>query len=158
MDPSAVLLWEIGHKAHPIACDLADRHYSRRKVGAPQMMPPGQTLVLVRPGGVFGWWRPHPDSGLRALNGLDGWTCTIFRNESKDLSSGLILQAEQLLKDRFSCGIDGLLTYVYDSKVRSGNPGFCFKAAGWVIHPLKPRSADKRKTLLWKSWDLAGKL
>ena len=29
------------------AAALADRHYSRRKVGAPQFMPPGQTLVLL---------------------------------------------------------------------------------------------------------------
>lgn len=134
---------------------LADRHYSRRTVGSPQFMPPGQTLVLMTPAGdaVFGWWRPHPDSGLKALNGLDGWTCTIFRNESKRLSSALILEAEEELRRRHDCGPDGLITYVWDKKLRSTNPGFCFKLAGWVV---TGRSADNKKTLLQKPWARAG--
>jgi len=71
--------WEVVTKGDVRAVSLADGHYSRRKPGSPQFMPPGETLVLWRPGAVFGWWRPHPRSGIRALNGLDGWTCTIFR-------------------------------------------------------------------------------
>lgn len=112
-------------------------------------MPPGQTLVLVTPLGdaVFGWWRPHPDAGIKPMNNLDGWTCTIFRNESPHLSSDLILEAERLLLERYDCGPDGFLTYVWDSKVRSSNPGYCFKKAGWVT---RGRSADGKKTLLTK--------
>jgi hypothetical protein len=91
------------------------------------------------------------------MNGLDGWTCTIFRNVSKQLSSDLILAAETALLGK-SCGPDGLLTYVWDSKVRSVNPGFCFKCAGWQIHPTRPRSADGRKTLLHKPFGMAGRL
>lgn len=141
---------------------LADRHYSRRTIGSRQFMPPGQTLVLVTDArdAVFGWWRPHPSSGIVSMNGLDGWTCSIFRNESEALSSDLILAAEAELVAREAelgaCGPDGLLTYVWDSKIRSANPGYCFKRAGWVVHPRKPRSADGRKTLLWKSYESAG--
>ncbi len=142
--------WEVVGKFDARTAALADRHYSRRKVGAPQFMPPGQTLILYQPGAVFGWWRPHPDSGLTALNKLDGWTCTIFRNEGAGLSSALILGAERELLARYACGPDGLLTYVWDSKIRSVNPGCCFKRAGWRVHPTKPRSADGRKTLLQK--------
>src|SRR5690606_23529170 len=99
------------------ACELADRHYSRRKIGSPQFMPPGQTIVLFEPAGaVFGWWRPHPASGLKQMNGLDGWTCTIFRNESSIRSSDLILEAELFLAGE-TCGPDGLLTYVWDKKI-----------------------------------------
>lgn len=124
---------------------LADNHYSRRTVGSPQFMPPGQTIVLHRDGAVFGWWRPDPSSGITAMNGLDGWTCTIFRNESSgELSSTLILAAEEFIRD---CGPDGLITYVWDKRVRSENPGACFKAAGWQ---RTGRSADGRKTLLQK--------
>jgi hypothetical protein len=133
---------------------LADRHYSRRKVGAPQFMPPGQRFVLVRPGAVWGWWRPHPASGLRAMNGLDGWTCTIFRNESEQLSSALVLAAElELVAFGAGCGPDGMLTYVRDSKIRSSNPGYCFKCAGWAV-----RGRNKRgdQTLLSKPFELAG--
>ena len=141
-------LWEHVTKFDSMACALADRHYSRRKIGSPQFMPPGQTIVLVGFDGypaVFGWWRPHPASGLRAMNGLDGWTCTIFRNEGEMLSNSLIVEAEKFLpKD---CGPDGLMTYVWDSKVRGVNKGCCFKHAGYSV---AGRSADGRKTLLKK--------
>ena len=86
------------------------------------------------------------------MNGLDGWTCTIFRNESGERSSELILAAERALTD---CGPDGLLTYVWDKRVASKNPGYCFKRAGWVT---RGRSADDRKTLLWKPFALRGSL
>ena len=138
---------------------LADGHYSRRTVGSPQFMPPGQTVVLVTPvrDAVFGWWRPHPRSGLVAMNGFDGWTCSIFRNTGPFRSSDLILKAETKLVDAgHGCGPSGMLTYVWDRKVRSANPGYCFKCAGWIVHPTKPRSADGKKTLLWKPFTLAG--
>lgn len=137
-------------KFTPAAARLADDHYSRRTFGSPQFMPPGQTLVLMTPDelAVFGWWRPHPDSGIKAMNGLDGWTCTIFRNTGSHLSSYLIIEAERELLTRYDCGPDGLITYVWDSKVRSVNPGYCFKVAGWKV---TGRSADGRKTLLQKS-------
>lgn len=144
-------VWEKVTKFDPRACALADRHYSRRKIGSPQFMPPGQTLVLLTcdERAVFGWWRPHPASGLRALNGLDGWTCTIFRNESLVFrSSDLIVEAERaLLEAGHDIGPDGFITYVWDSKVTSANPGYCFKRAGYV---RTGRSADGKKTLLQK--------
>lgn len=119
-------------------------------------MPPGETVVLITPDAraVFGWWRPHPTSGITAMNGLDGWTCTIFRNIGPTLSSLLILDAELWIYsvDSAPPGPDGLLTYVWDDKVRSANPGYCFKQAGWEVHPTKPRSADGKKTLLHKAW------
>ena len=82
------------------------------------------------------------------MNGLDGWTCTIFRNTGPTLSSELILAAETELLSRYTCGPDGLLTYVWDRKVASVNHGYCFKRAGWKAIG---RSADGRKTLLHKS-------
>lgn len=142
--------WEIVKKTDPRAVDIADRHYSRQKIGSPQFMPPGQTIVLFSlAGAVFGWWRPHPRSGIVAMNGLEGWTCTIFRNESKELSSSLILDAEKAFEYLdLDIGPDGLLTYVWDRKVRSSNPGFCFLCAGY--EKAIRRSADGRKTLLQK--------
>ena len=140
--------WHQVTKFDARAARLADGHYSRRKVGSPQFMPPGETIVLLTADalGVFGWWRPHPRSGIRAMNGLDGWTCTIFRNTGQVRSSELILDAELALAGR-TIGPDGMLTYVFDRKVRSVNPGYCFKAAGWRAIG---RSADRRKTLLQK--------
>lgn len=137
---------------------MADRHYSRRKIGSPQFMPPGQTIVLISKceRAVFGWWRPDPKSGLVQMNGLDGWTCTIFRNESDLRSSDMILDAELAIGEcGYGCGKDGMITYVFDKKVASANPGYCFKRAGWSV---AGRSADKKKTLLMKPFALAGVL
>lgn len=151
-------MWTVEHKASPRGARLADGHYSRRKPGSPQFMPPGQTFVLVRDDAVFGWWRPHPDSGLRSMNGLDGWTCSIFRYVGgvRGMASALILEAERMLAADRSCGPDGLLTYVWPARVASANPGYCFKRAGWRTHESKPRSQDGRKVLLHKPWHLAG--
>jgi hypothetical protein len=119
-------------------------------------MPPGETLVLLYTDelALFGWWRPHPSSGIPSMNGLDGWTCTIFRNEGPQLSSDLILLAERALAESgWDCGPDGLITYVWDGRVKSINPGYCFQVAGWC---KAGRSADGRKTLLRKPWSAAG--
>lgn len=143
-------LWQQVTKFDRRACALADKHYSRRKPGSRQFMPPGQTIVLLAMDerAVFGWWRPDPSSGIKAMNGYDGWTCTIFRREGGARASDLILDAERiLLESRHSIGPDGMLTYVWDRKVASENPGYCFKCAGWRVIG---RSADGRKTLLQK--------
>lgn len=153
--------WERVKKDHPVGAKLADQHYNRRKIGSPQWMPPGQTIVLLAPGStpqlgaLFGWWRPDPDCGIPSMNGLNGWTCTIFRRQGWPvLASTMILDAEQAMTVfGYDIGPDGLLTYVWDSKVESSNPGFCFKAAGWTV---RGRSKDGRKTLLWKDARLAG--
>jgi hypothetical protein len=158
--------WVVSHKFDRRGAELADGHYSRRTVGSPQFMPPGQTLILVARDGasLFGWWRPHPRSGIKAMNGLDGWTCTIFRRTGGARASDMILEAETILSARQSCGPSGLLTYVWDAKVSSANPGFCFKRAGWHVAgnayccvEMRPRSADGKKTLLHKPFALAGK-
>lgn len=87
------------------------------------------------------------------MNGLDGWTCTIFRNLSSVLSSELILDAEAHLYGLgVTCGPSGFITYVFDRKVGSANPGYCFKQAGYS---RTGRSADGKKTLLQKPWDRA---
>jgi len=90
------------------------------------------------------------------MNGLDGWTCTIFRNEGKLLSSELILDAEIALAGIHpdDCGPDGMMTYVWCSKVSSTNPGYCYQRAGWS----KVGWCSKRqKRLLMKPFGLAGK-
>lgn len=134
--------------------------------GAPQFMPPGQRFVLIARdfGSVWGWWRPHPAAGLKALNGLDGWTCTIFRRTAGARASALVLDAERAIAAlHFTCGPHGLLTYIWDAKVSSRNPGYCYKLAGWHVAGrcascagVRARSADDRKTLLHKPFALAG--
>ena len=156
------MIWLRTNHFDPVGATLADGHYSRRTKGSPQFMPPGQRVVLISSTrrSVFGWWRPHPRSGIRAMNGLDGWTCTVFRRTpgKTSIASEMILAAErELIAANYGCGPDGLMTYVWDAKVTSANPGFCFKCAGWSPHPIRPRSADGKKTLLVKSFSMAGR-
>jgi hypothetical protein len=97
------------------------------------------------------------------MNGLDGWTCSIFRNTGGGLSSDLVLAAELELVAAdvrgdlaAPCGPDGMLTYVQPSKVRSTNPGYCFKIVGWTKRGYGKKKGKARKLLLGKPLWLAG--
>lgn len=107
---------------------LADRHYSRRTLGAQQFLYAGRKLVLRDAAGLvlFGWMWPYPE--MRADN-EQGYCCAIFRNESPRQSSEIILEAEEWVQ-RF-WGPGRMFTYVNPRKVASANPGYCFKVAGW---------------------------
>jgi hypothetical protein len=107
---------------------LADRHYSRRTPGARQFLYSGRKLVIRNAEGtvLFGWvW---PEQHLR-MDGQAGFNCAIFRNESDRLSSEIIKECEALAVEKW--GPNRMFTYVDPRKVRSSNPGFCFKLAGW---------------------------
>jgi hypothetical protein len=66
--------------------------------------------------------------------------------------------AEQILYvHRSPAGPDGLLSYVWDRKVLSVNPGYCFKCAGWHVAGragccphMRSRNYNGQKTLLHK--------
>ena len=108
---------------------LADRHYSRRTVGARQFMYSGRKLVLRDPAGLvlFGWiWC---DPALR-MDDQGGYNCAIFRNESRRRSSDIILEAEAMAFAKW--GPNRVFTYVDGAKIKSPNPGYCFKKAGWA--------------------------
>lgn len=141
-DLPGVLFWQLSRagKYDRVGVELVRGHYSRRKPDSPQFMPPGETFVLIARDrqSVWGWWRPHPRSGLRALNGYDGWTCSVFARHGGPLASELVLDAERALAALESagltaapCGPSGLLTYVHRKRVASRNPGYCFKVVGW---------------------------
>ena len=132
-------LMQIG-KFDPECVELADKHYSRQKVGTNQFMPPGRTIVLRNYEGtvVFGWlWQDKRDDGQQ------GYNCSIFRNESSRLSSDVILEAETYA---FSVwGPNRVFTYIDPSKLRKQEhkyrhakvPGKCFFAAGWKLRLKK---------------------
>jgi hypothetical protein len=108
---------------------LADRHYSRRTVGAKQFLYSGRKLVLRDAAGtiLFGWLYPDPAMRMDAQTGA---TCAIFRNESTRRSSEIILEAEEHARRRWP-EVTRFYTYVDPSKIESVNPGYCFKVAGW---------------------------
>jgi len=107
---------------------LADRHYSRRTIGARQFLYSGRKLVLRDAAGlvVFAWiW---PDDAMR-MDGQTGYNNALFRNESERLSSDIILEAEKWAVEKW--GPNRAYTYVDAKKIRSTNPGYCYQVAGW---------------------------
>jgi hypothetical protein len=113
----------------PEMASLADRHYSRRTVGARQFLYSGRKIVIRDAAGdvLFGWM--YPNEAMRK-DGQTGYNCAIFRNESRRRSSDIILECEAIAVDRW--GPNRMYTYVNPEKIRSANPGYCFKQAGWV--------------------------
>lgn len=109
---------------------LADRHYSRRTIGARQFCYSGRKLVLRDTAGdvLFVWmW---PDDSMR-MDGQTGYNCAIFRNESKRRSSEIILEAERHAVEKW--GANRFYTYVDPHRIKSPNPGYCFKIAGYKL-------------------------
>lgn len=72
---------------------------------------------------LFVWRRFIDASGQQGIN------CSIFRNESPHLASAMILDAETWASARWPG--ERLYTYVNPDRIRSSNPGYCFKRAGW---------------------------
>ena len=112
----------------PEMAALADRHYSRRTIGARQFLYSGRKIVIRNAEGtvLFGWM--YPDESMR-MDGQTGYNCAIFRNESNRRSSDIILECERIAIDRW--GLNRMYTYVNPAKIASVNPGYCFKVAGW---------------------------
>jgi len=114
--------WNLSHRADPRGCALADRHYSRQKIGSPQFMPPGGCVVLYagRPGdgeAVWGTSTPFAQYVKHAWAGA--WMCSIFRNEGAGLASELILSA--VAASRAVAGEPpafGMVTFIDRRKVR----------------------------------------
>jgi len=100
---------------------LADRHYSRQKIGSRQFIPPGESIVLRNPEGtwLFVWQKSRYRKDVQT-----GWNCSIFRNESDRLSSEIISVCEGFVTGR-------KFTFVNPRKIKSSNPGCCFLKAGW---------------------------
>ena len=112
---------------------LADRHYSRRTVGARQFLYSGRKLVLRDADGLIVWGWMWPDPEMR-MDGQVGYNNAIFRNESSRRSSEIIFEAEQHAISYW--GPSRMYTYIDPAKVKSSNPGYCFLMAGWHKHGL----------------------
>lgn len=121
------------------AFEIFKRHYTYRKGRhpTPKITGPGQYICLVNrwATALFIWRKFIDKSGQQGIN------CAVFRNESEARSSWMILEAEALAWARWPGA--RLYTYVNARKVKSSNPGYCFKMAGW-----NPCGFSKKKHLL----------
>lgn len=130
-------LLDIGHwlpvsSSDPRAYALYRRHYSRdrhrgtRHIRATGFAGVGEHLALmtVTCDALFVWRLER-----FRHDGQEGINCAVFRNEGPLLSSLLIREACELAWTRWPGA--RLWTYVNPRKIRSSNPGFCFKKDGW---------------------------
>jgi hypothetical protein len=119
--------WVEIRDGNPTAMSLYDRHYSRNKKarGNLRIVGPGERMVLLTPcaRALFVWRK------FFSKDQQDGVNCAIFRNEGAGLSSELIRDAMTAAWTRWPGA--RLYTYVNPRRVRSANPGCCFKRAGW---------------------------
>lgn len=127
--------WCLSYRADPRARVIADRHYNRQHIGAPQFVPPGRCVVLLSECGNALWvssW-PFAEYVRHAWGGA--WMCSCFRNEGAGLSSELIREA--VAATRAVWGDPpalGFVTFVDPDKTRrKRDPGRCYRKAGWRV-------------------------
>ena len=124
-------LWWLTKDGDHACLALYNRHYSAHQYKDGRVRKlfcgPGEKLVLRTWEGdaCFVWRKFKDDSGQIGIN------CAVFRNESAYLSSELIRQADAVA-DICWPG-ERHYTYVNAEKIKSNNPGCCFKKAGWRL-------------------------
>ena len=122
-------VWFLTKDGDEICADLFSRHYSKYHYAdgrRPKLFcGPGEKIVLrTLEGDALFVWRKFIDA-----SGQQGVNCSIFRNESRHKASELVRQADAIAD--FCWPSERHYTYVNAAKVRSSNPGCCFKLAGW---------------------------
>ena len=140
--------WNIVSKGDIRARGIADRHYSRQTKRSPQFTRPGNNLVLLTLDCSALWVSWKPSNGIKRMDNLvNVYECTIFHNDGSLLSSELIKEAIELTEQLWGKPEGGWVTYIADSKVRSVNPGYCFKMAGF-----KNNGRNKKGNLTKLRW------
>lgn len=122
---------------------MADRHYNRQKIGAPQFVPSGRCVVLQIPHDAL-WVTSWPMFTRHAWPGA--WINSLFRNERPDvhLSSSLITEAIAATRFYWTPPPEGLITFIDEGKTRKKrDPGRCYLRAGFHRSGTQPCCADK---------------
>lgn len=123
-DPRAAAIYRRHYSCYQYKDNRRSQHGYRNRF---LIIGPGEKMLLmtVTCDALFGWRKFIDDSGQQGVN------CSVFRNESTVRSSELILEAEQHAWARWPGA--RLYTYVKGDAIRSTNPGYCYKKAGWII-------------------------
>lgn len=121
--------WRVCKDGDPAGLALYENHYSAHQYKDGRIRElfcgPGFKIVLLTPDGDALWvWRKFVDD-----SGQEGINCAVFANHSPHLSSGLVLEAERVSFCRWPD--ERMYTYVAPKKIKSENPGYSFKVAGW---------------------------
>lgn len=126
--------WRWSYRADPRALPLADRHYNRQTIGAPQFVPPGRCVVYLTDAADALWvtsW-PLPEYVQHAWAGA--MVNSLFRRESGPLASDLIVAATAATRAWWpDLPPLGIVTFVDPMKTRrKRDPGRCYRRAGWT--------------------------
>jgi hypothetical protein len=112
--------WTRSNRADPRARVVADRHYNRQKVGAPQFVPPGRCIVLLTPAADALWVTSWPFTEYVKHAWAGAWMCSCFRREGGAVSASALIR-EACAATRAIYGEPpplGLVTFLDRSKVR----------------------------------------
>jgi len=125
---SSRVRWIESHRGDAEVVPLADRHYNRQKIGAPQFVPPGRCHVLkigtaeqlLNPDTGAAFWVtswPFAEYVKHAWPGA--WVCSAFRNEGAGVSSELIREAVLSTREKWPDIPDlGMISFIDPSKVQ----------------------------------------
>lgn len=131
--------WCISHRADPAAACLADRHYSRQKIGSPQFVPPGSCAVFLTDCGRGYWVTSAPLAQWTKHAWAGAWICSAFRSEGAGRASDLIRLAIAATVAHYKTIPElGMITFIDRDKVKPtmvrGVPtwGWTYRKAGFV--------------------------
>ena len=131
--------WCFSHCADPAARALADRHYSRQRLGSRRFVGPGRNVVFLSRCGRAYWVTTWPFAEYVRHRWAGAWICAAFRNEGAGVSSELIRQAVAATKAFYGLPPAlGMITFIDRREVRptfvKGEAvwGWTFRKAGFV--------------------------
>lgn len=128
--------WRLSDRADPAGAAIADRHYNRQKVGAPQFVPPGRCLVLITHDRSALWVTSYPKAEYVQHAWAGAWMNSLFRREGGPyLASDLILWAVAHTRAKWPDVPElGVVTFVDAGKVEhKRQPGRCYLKAGFEV-------------------------
>lgn len=125
--------WRLSWRADPAAMALADRHYNRQKIGAPQFVPPGACFVLRTADRSAVWVTSNPIAQYVQHAWAGAWVNSLFRNEGSHRSSDLIAWAVAHTRAEWPTVPElGIVSFVDAAKTEPKElPGWCYRRAGW---------------------------
>lgn len=165
------MLWQLSSSSDKAALAVVDGigrfdghgpHYSRRTPGSKTFTGIGREVVLLAVDGTAVWSVVYQRTPQRVGSGASRgraaatdttprhiWRNNVFRNLGGGLSSSLIREALAMTYDVWSerygaLPAERLRTEVDTKRIRSTNPGYCYKVAGWV-----PDRVVSGKLYLW---------
>jgi hypothetical protein len=132
--------WTRSHRADPVAARIADRHYNRQKIGAPQFVPPGSCAVFITRCGRGLWVTSAPIARYVRHAWAGAWVCSVFRSEGAGVASDLIRMAVAATRAHYGVTPPlGMVTFIDRDEVRPimvrGTPtwGWTWRKAGFRV-------------------------